>query len=150
MSAEVFISEVKKLIEKIEKTQMDAIHQVAGLISDAIIQDNLVYIFGAGHSNILAIECFDRAGGLVNMQPIFDSGLDYFSGAHRQGGFERLPGYVKCIVGDYADKIGRCCDHPFQFRTKPCACPNGFGSKEVGSGRCCIDFPGTFKCSVFQ
>ena len=106
MSAEVFISEVKKLIEKIEKTQMDAIHQVAGLISDAIIQDNLVYIFGAGHSNILAIECFDRAGGLVNMQPIFDSGLDYFSGAHRQGGFERLPGYVKCIVGDYAVKSG--------------------------------------------
>ncbi|HUV16558.1 MAG TPA: SIS domain-containing protein [Pelolinea sp.] len=101
MSAELYIDEVKKLIEKIEITQMDNIHHVAELISNAIIAEKLVYIFGAGHSNILAIECFDRAGGLGNMQPIFDSGLDYFSGARRQGGFERLPGYVGCIINDY-------------------------------------------------
>jgi uncharacterized phosphosugar-binding protein len=106
MSAELYIAEVKKLIEKIETTQMDSIHKVADLISDAIINGNLVYIFGAGHSNILAIECFDRAGGLANMQPIFDSGLDYFSGSQRQSGFERLPGYAPIIVKDYDIKQG--------------------------------------------
>jgi uncharacterized phosphosugar-binding protein len=106
MSAELYIAEVKKLIEKIETTQMDSIQKVAELVSDAIIKNNLVYIFGAGHSNILAIECFDRAGGLMNMQAMLDSGLDYFSGARRQGGFERLPGYISCIVKDYDIKQG--------------------------------------------
>ena len=106
MSAELYIAEVKKLIEKIETTQMDAIRKVAELVSDAIIKQNLVFIFGAGHSNILAIETFDRAGGLGNMQAMLDSGLHYFSGAHRQSGFERLPGYARCIIGDYNIKAG--------------------------------------------
>lgn len=101
MGAELFFGEVKKLIEKIESSQMEKIQSVAELISQAIIDEKLVYIFGAGHSNILAIECFDRAGGLANMQPMLDAGLDYFSGARRQGGFERLPGYIGCIINDY-------------------------------------------------
>jgi len=101
MSAQTYIDEAKKLIEKIEKTQMDKIHQVAELVSEAIIKEKLVYIFGAGHSSILCIECFARAGGLANMQPMLDAGLDYGSGAQRQSGFERLPGYAKCMVHDY-------------------------------------------------
>jgi uncharacterized phosphosugar-binding protein len=106
MSAQAYINEAKKLIEKIEKTQMDAILQVAELVSDAIIKEKLVYIFGAGHSSILCIECFARAGGLANIQPMLDAGLDYGSGASRQSGFERLPGYAKCMVHDYDIKAG--------------------------------------------
>jgi uncharacterized phosphosugar-binding protein len=106
MSAENYISEVKKLIDKIEKTQMASIHKVAKLVANAIMNDNLVFIFGAGHSNILAIECFARAGGLGNMQPMLDAGLDYGSGAHRQSGFERLPGYASCMVNDYDIQSG--------------------------------------------
>jgi uncharacterized phosphosugar-binding protein len=106
MSAEKYLSEVKKLIEKIEENQMEAIHHIAKLISNAIMKDNLVFIFGAGHSNILAIETFSRAGGLGNIQPMLDAGLDYGSGSRRQSGFERLPGYAKCMVHDYDIKEG--------------------------------------------
>lgn len=101
MSAKIYIENVKELINKIESTQMGKIEEIANLVAKAIIEEKLVYIFGAGHSNILSLECFDRAGGLFNMQPILDSGLDYFSGAGRQGGFERLPGYIYCIINDY-------------------------------------------------
>jgi uncharacterized phosphosugar-binding protein len=101
MSAEAYIAEIKKLISKLENTQMEKIHQVAELATDAYLNNNLIYVFGAGHSNILALETFARAGGLFHMQAIFDKGLDLSAGARRQGAFERLPGYAKCIIQDY-------------------------------------------------
>ncbi|HUV28937.1 MAG TPA: SIS domain-containing protein [Anaerolineales bacterium] len=106
MSAEKYIGAVENLIEKIKNNQLDNIHQVAKLVSEAIINEKLVFIFGAGHSSILSIECFARAGGLANMQPMLDAGLDYGSGAQRQSGFERLPGYAKCMVNDYGISAG--------------------------------------------
>lgn len=106
MSAEEYIKAAKKLIDKIETTQLEAIHKVAELVSQAIIQERLVFIFGAGHSSLLSIECFARAGGLGNMQPMLDAGLDFISGAQRQSGFERLPGYAKCMVNGYGIRDG--------------------------------------------
>ena len=101
MGAQSYIDAVKNLIHKIETTQMDKIEQVAELVTEAINKKRFVYIFGAGHSSLLALECFDRAGGLATIQAMLDSGLDYQSGSHRQSGFERLPGYIGCIIGDY-------------------------------------------------
>lgn len=101
MSAEKYIQAAKTLIDKIEESQMDAIHQVAALVSEAIINEKLVFLFGAGHSSILCIETFARAGGLANMQAMLDAGLYMISGVKRQGAFERLPGYAKCMVNDY-------------------------------------------------
>jgi len=101
MSAEQYILEIKNLIEKVEETQLDNIRRAAELVADAIMRDRLVHIFGAGHSHFLAYECFDRAGGLLNMQAILDHGLDFGSGMRRQGGFERFPGYAKIVIRDY-------------------------------------------------
>jgi uncharacterized phosphosugar-binding protein len=101
MSAQQYISEIKHLIDYIEISQMENIQRVADLVADAILQERLVYIFGAGHSNLMACECFARAGGLANIQPILDPGLDFYAGAARQSGFERLPGYVHCLIQDY-------------------------------------------------
>ena len=106
MSATAYIDEVKKLIEKIERTQLNSINKVAELVSEAIINEKLIYLFGAGHSNVIAIECFDRAGGLANMQPMFDAGLDFFSGSRRQSYFERLPGYIHGMIDEYDVQAG--------------------------------------------
>ncbi len=106
MSAEQYILEIKKLIERVEKTQLSNIRHAAKLIEDSIMRDRLVYVFGAGHSHLLAYECFNRAGGLVTMQAILDTGLDFGSGMRRQGGFERLPGYAKIVIQDYDIRPG--------------------------------------------
>lgn len=101
MSAEEYIAEIKKLIERVENTQMDNIRHAAELVADAVMRDRLIYVFGAGHSHLLANEVFARAGGLVNMQAMLDPGLGFMAGAERQGGFERLPGYARIVIGDY-------------------------------------------------
>ncbi|MGQ9682450.1 MAG: sugar isomerase domain-containing protein [Anaerolineae bacterium] len=101
MGADKYIAEVKKLIEHVEKTQLGSIQRAADLIADAIMRDRLIYVFGAGHSHLLAYDVFARAGGLVHMQVIADLGLDFAAGANRQGGFERLPGYAQLVIRDY-------------------------------------------------
>jgi uncharacterized phosphosugar-binding protein len=101
MSAEQYILEIKELIEKVEKTQLSNIKRAAELIADSIMRDRLVYVFGTGHSSLLSMEVFARAGGILQMQPILDVGLDFGSGARRQGGFERLPGYARIVIQDY-------------------------------------------------
>lgn len=101
MSAEQYILEIKKLIDKVEKTQLSHIKRAAELVTDSIMKDRLVYVFGAGHSHFLGYECFVRAGGLANMQAILDHGLDFGSGMRRQSGFERLPGYARIVIQDY-------------------------------------------------
>jgi uncharacterized phosphosugar-binding protein len=106
MSAELYLDAVSELITKIKETQLEEIKKVAKLVESAISNEKLVYLFGAGHSSLLTIECFARAGGLFNMQPMLDAGLDYGSGASRQSGFERLPGYAKCLFPDYNIKEG--------------------------------------------
>ena len=91
MSAEQYIAGIKKLIDHVENTQMDNIRRAAELIADSIMKDRLVYVFGAGHSHLLANEVFVRAGGLINMQAILDPGLGFIAGAARQGGLSACP-----------------------------------------------------------
>lgn len=101
MGAETYFAEIRNLISHTEETQMASIKRAAELIADSVAKDRLVYLFGAGHSSLLAQECFVRAGGLMNMQAVLDPGLDFHAGSRRQGGFERLPGYAKHVIRDY-------------------------------------------------
>jgi uncharacterized phosphosugar-binding protein len=101
MSAEQYIGEIKKLIGWVEKTQLGNIRRAAELVTESVMKDRLVYVFGAGHSCLLSLELFARAGGLLQMQPVLDAGLDFGSGAGRQGGFERLPGYAEIVIQEY-------------------------------------------------
>jgi len=106
MSSETYFAEVRKLINVIERTQMSGIKRAAELVADSVARERLVYLFGAGHSSLLAQECFARAGGLMNMQAVLDPGLDFQAGAERQGGFERMPGYAKIVIRDYDIQSG--------------------------------------------
>jgi len=101
VSAEKYIAHVRELIDQVERTQLDNIRQAAEMVTEAVKKGRLIYIFGAGHSALLSQEVFARAGGLMQMQPILDPGLDFFAGAGRQGGFERLPGYARIVIEDY-------------------------------------------------
>ena len=101
MSAEKYFAEIKKMIASCESTQMDNIKAAADLVTDATLRGRLTFAAGAGHSHLLALELFTRAGGLGSMQAVVDAGLVFISGSRRQGGFERLTGYAKIVIQDY-------------------------------------------------
>ena len=69
------------------------IKEVAHQMAVTMKNKGMIYIFGCGHSHILAEEAFYRAGGLVRVSPIFDSAIMLHEGAVKSSRMERLEEY---------------------------------------------------------
>lgn len=59
-------------VKNIEWDEAISIKKAARLVADAIIQGHLVFTFGSGHSQLLAMEVRGRAGGLYPILEIVD------------------------------------------------------------------------------
>lgn len=59
-------------LEKIEKGSAQDIDRAAHVIAQAIMEERNYYLFGSGHSALVAWEAFWRAGGLAPAMPIPD------------------------------------------------------------------------------
>ena len=60
-----------EILKQSEAKNRDEIQSVADMLYDCIRKDGIAYMFGCGHSSLIASDCFYRAGGLANVQPIF-------------------------------------------------------------------------------
>jgi uncharacterized phosphosugar-binding protein len=65
LSATSYIAEVRRIVDHIEKTQLDAVAAAAVLVADSIAAEGVLQSFGTGHSEALAMELSGRAGGFV-------------------------------------------------------------------------------------
>ena len=54
----------KEFFDKIIRTNNNILPKVISCFTDAIINDNLIHTFGTGHSHMIGLELFVRAGGL--------------------------------------------------------------------------------------
>ena len=68
------------------------IHAAAAAVTDAIANDRGFFLFGSGHSALIAREAFWRAGGLAPALPIPDP---------MAGDAERLPGVAQTPLAHY-------------------------------------------------
>jgi len=57
---------------EVRSEESDAIAGAAEAMAEAFARGGLGYVFGCGHSAMLAMDIFYRAGGLILIQPIFD------------------------------------------------------------------------------
>lgn len=88
-------------LERLRDTQGSAVQAAAALVADKVVADELVYVYGpGGHSNLGSQEIFFRAGGLVNVSAILDSGTLLSDGALRSMHIERTPGYGRVVIED--------------------------------------------------
>lgn len=62
-------------LNKVNDTQQPATEAAAKLVARSIKNGGLVYIFGCGHSHLIALDCFYRAGGLASVYPILKEDL---------------------------------------------------------------------------
>jgi len=65
-----FFEEAEKSIEKLKATQMENIEKAAKILTERMLNNGVVHIFGTGHSKCFAMEMVNRAGGLVPMNKI--------------------------------------------------------------------------------
>ena len=72
-----------KLFEKILKKNNSSIRKSIDLFSECIINDKIIHTFGTGHSHMIGLELFIRAGGLANVNAMLDSTILTAEGANR-------------------------------------------------------------------
>lgn len=88
-SAEQYLASVRGVLGAL---QLEQIVAGASLVAASLRNDCLIHMFGSGHSLLLAIEVFFRAGGLVAVNPILDRRLQFDGGVIESTEFERTSG----------------------------------------------------------
>lgn len=101
-----FSSYVHSILRRIIVEEMNNIDKAADLITESIANGGFIYVFGTGHSSIIAMEMFYRAGGLVRVYPLIDISLTGIVGAIKSSFLEKISGYAKAILDSTPIKIG--------------------------------------------
>lgn len=106
VKGELYIEQVRKVIDSLETTQMKAIERAAEMITECLQNGGLIHIFGAGHSHIFAEELSFRAGGLLTVDPILDTGYMLYGGTRRGMRLEKLPGFASIVLDNHDVRPG--------------------------------------------
>ena len=102
-----YFKQVAAIFDLIQKTQTKAIEQAANMIANSMANaNNILHVFGTGHSHMLAEELFYRAGGFANVNAILEPGLMLHEGAAKSTTLERMHGYAPKILDRYEVRAG--------------------------------------------
>lgn len=99
-----YLENLSRILDEIKEKQLSSIEKAAEAFAVALENDNNIFLFGTGHSHMLAEELFYRAGGLVKIQPVFEEDLMLHISASKSTEFERLEGYAQKLFDDYSMK----------------------------------------------
>ena len=103
-TAQNYLDTLSGLIKSLESEQ-GLIETAAGILADAVKADRLIHVFGVDpYSASSSDEFFFKAGGLVNISPIYDPTFSYSHGASRCGMCQKLDGLSPAIL-DYYEYI---------------------------------------------
>lgn len=96
-----YASHITQAIEAICREEQEKILQAARMVKRVLAQDGLIYVFGCGHSHMLAEETFYRAGGLACVAPVFYPPLMLHEGADESSRLEKQPGLAAKVLENY-------------------------------------------------
>ncbi|MDP8904108.1 MAG: SIS domain-containing protein [Chloroflexota bacterium] len=102
-----WLVEAQALLDRIARTQAEAIERASEWCAEAIAADGLVHLFGSGHSRIPVEEMFPRYGSYPGFNPIVELSMTFHTqvvGANgqRQAMFiERMPGLADAILANF-------------------------------------------------
>jgi uncharacterized phosphosugar-binding protein len=100
-NAAAYLADLTARMGRLIEDNAASIAAAADAVENAAKADGLVYIFGTGHSHILAEEAHYRAGGLALTVPILSATTMVHEGAVASTTFERMPGIVVPIFERY-------------------------------------------------
>lgn len=88
-------------LHRLRATQGDALETVAGWLGEALARDGWLYVFGTGHSHLVAEEVFYRAGGLAHAVPMLDPRIMLHENAIQATYTERESGFAAQLIAHY-------------------------------------------------
>lgn len=69
-SSAAYLARLGELLKLVEADLQGPIDLAAGMLADAFAVGGMLHAFGTGHSHVIALELFYRAGGFANINPI--------------------------------------------------------------------------------
>jgi uncharacterized phosphosugar-binding protein len=60
------------VLARARAANVEALPAAARLVTDVVARDGIVYVFGSGHSQLVALDLNNRAGSIAPLQVIFD------------------------------------------------------------------------------
>lgn len=96
-----YFNKLTSVLNEIKQNELDKMQAVAKKVAKTIENDGIIYIFGCGHSHLIALDCFYRAGGLVNVSAVLDTDLMLHNGAAKSSKMEKMSGIAEEIFKRY-------------------------------------------------
>lgn len=96
-----YMTKVSNLLQIVHDRNKDNIKELSQRIVKAIEDDKIIHTFGTGHSHMIGIELFARAGGLGNVDAMLDPDTLTAFGAQRSCAMEKLSGVSDVIFDSY-------------------------------------------------
>lgn len=101
-----YFSEISTLLHKVESIEGNNLKIAADKIATSVQNNGIVHLFGSGHSHLLALEVFYRAGGLVPVHPILQEELMLHKDPVLSSQLERKNDYAKRFMEEQEIKEG--------------------------------------------
>jgi uncharacterized phosphosugar-binding protein len=105
---DAYFRAIADLQQRVLETQRPMLVQVAQRMTETILAGGRIFVFGTGHSHLLAEEGYARAGGLLSVVPIFYAALMLHESIPLSAKIERTPG----LAVDLLDRSGI---HPWEM-----------------------------------
>ena len=93
-----YFDALRAVLSEIEQTQQQAMDTAAQTIANCFANGGMLYTFGTGHSSLLAMEVFYRAGGFVRVCPLFEDDLLLHISASGSTEVERKEGIGRKLI----------------------------------------------------
>ena len=103
---DAYFLEVIERLSALRQSLAEPMARAAVVICEAARSDHRVYLFGTGHSHMLAEEVHYRAGGLAITVPVLVGSAMLHEGAVISSIYERTPGLVRPVLERYRMERG--------------------------------------------
>lgn len=96
-----YFGALQRLQTEVVEAQEETLVRVASRMANTVSKGGRIFVFGSGHSHMLAEEGFFRAGGLAAVVPIFSSALMLHEDPEVSGRLERTGGLAAALLNRY-------------------------------------------------
>ena len=96
-----YIEYLQSKIQEVLDNEIPNIEKAAQLMAESCLKGGRIYVFGSGHSHLIAEEMYIRAGGLALVHAILPPEMMLGPMATKSTLLERLEGYAPAIVELY-------------------------------------------------
>lgn len=100
-TAREYLNYVSRILNEVAIENEESLQLSAKLIADTCKKGGRFYVFGSGHSHMIAEEIYIRAGGLAYVKAILPPELMLHEMPNKSTWLERLDGYAKALLKLY-------------------------------------------------